>query len=149
MSYGATYQAVPVSGEGEPASHELFLLVMALFTLGIEPLEEGGFNDYVELVEGVEKRTFCWLLKPKSRNGKHETGKLVNAWLDPERAWFKKNPEHIFSYLNGMARQAKHCSAELANSIPAGIVRRGDKVAIIPMDAPEEIQRALLAKIDS
>ncbi|MEQ1862327.1 MAG: hypothetical protein ABMA13_20605 [Chthoniobacteraceae bacterium] len=144
-----SYQAVPVSGEGDPAVAKHLPLVLALFTLGVEVLERAGFVETVEVIEGAPVRKHAWLLKARSRDGRHETAKLIEAWLDPERKWFKRNPEHPFTYLEANHRQREHALAELAKSVPLGVVRKGDRVVMIPMDATPDEEAALLAKLDA
>lgn len=152
MSDGRSYQAVPITGEGDPAQHPLAQLVLALFSVGIRPLERDGFMETIEVVgEGEEEKQlhrFSFLLQPKSHDGKHETAKLVEAWLDPERKWFKANPEHLFSYMEGRTRQEINFRSELAKSVPLLVVRKGDRTVLIPADASPEEEAALLANLD-
>lgn len=152
MSESRSYQAVPITGEGDAVQHRSFALVIALFTLGCRQLESGGFIETLEMVgtgaDAREVRTFTWLFQPKSVNGKYKTATLVEAWNDPERAWFKKNPEDPFTYLEAAHRHDEHVRAELAKNVPLGIVRKGDRFVMIPMDATSEEEAALMAKLN-
>lgn len=148
----SSYNAVPISGEGRAVEHPLFPLVLALFTLGVEIVGTSGFAETVEVVgdEGDERELwrFTWLLKEKSRDGRHETDKLIKAWLDPERKWFKANPEHPFTYLEAAHRQAIHVRAALVDAVAYGVVRKGEKMVLIPLDATEAETAELMAKLD-
>lgn len=144
-----TYEAVPISGTGDPRTAPTTALVLALFTLGIHADDDCPFMETLDTGCEPPAQTHVWLLKPKSADRKHNTAKLVEAWNDPAREWFKRNPEHPFSYLNGYYRQQTHVFAELGKSVPLGIVRKGDRCVLIPLDATDDEESVLLAKLEA
>lgn len=140
-----SYSVVVIGGEGDPATAETTDMVLALFALGIEPLARAPLVETVEEIDGRPVHRHTWQLQAKSADGRHDTDKLRKAWNDP--AWFKANPEHPLAYLRAWLIQRRHLVAQLKNSVPLGVVRKGDKSVLIPLDATPEEEAFLLAKL--
>lgn len=143
---GRAYKLVQIRGAGRAATADTLPLVLALLALGCEPLPEAPLVETIEpLPDGSPKIGHCWTFRPKSRCGKWETDTLRKWWHD--EAWQAAHPEHPLTLMRHVEKLRPQVLAQLAKSVPLGIVRRGDRHVAIPIDATPEEEARLLAKL--
>ena len=130
----------------DPRESRTTRMIAALTALGI-PLDcDCPFQETRELVDGKEQRVVTWALTPASTCARFDTQSMIRAWNEP--AFVRNNPEHPFAYI----KQAFENDAQIVGSIsaqaPLALIRKGRRIALIPMDATPERREELLTALD-
>lgn len=140
-----SYTVVRIDGEGRAATADTFPLVLALLAFGCTPRAEAPLLETVEIIDGQAVQRHSWFFEEKSADGKWSADQLRKWWRD--EAWLASHPEHPLTFLRDAARLAPQVARELAKSVPLGIVRRGQKMVLIPVDATPEEEARLMEKL--
>jgi hypothetical protein len=86
-----------------------------------------------------------WYFEARSLCGKYSTKELIAAWDD--RDWHQRNPEHPFAYIKCASQNHQRLIDHLKQDTPLGLVRKGDKVALVSMNASQHVQDVIFSKL--
>lgn len=130
----------------DPRDSHITRMIAALTALGI-PLDcDCPFQETRELVEGREQRVVTWALTPASTCGRFETQAMIRAWNDPE--FVRNEPEHPFAYIKQAFENLNRIGESTTSRPPLALIRKGRRIALIPMDATPERREELLNALD-
>jgi len=126
----------------DPLSSPNSIMVAALLTLGIPLHPEHGIREFREVVDGKPVRTIMWTLQPQSIGGDYDTVEAISNWQNA--IWLEANPNHPLTFIKRAFDNHTRMVSHIKTSVPLAMVRRGKKVALIPMNAsPTEKKRLL------
>ena len=130
----------------DPAASRTSQLIAALAALGI-PLDANcPYQETRELVDDREQRVVTWAIKPESACERFVTQAMIRAWNDAE--FVRNNPEHPFSYIKAAFENHARILESIASQAPLALIRKGKRMALIPMDATPERREELLAALE-
>lgn len=130
----------------DPRESRTTRMIAALTALGI-PLDcDCPFQETRELVDGKEQRVVTWALTPASTCGRFETQAMIQAWNAPD--FVRTSPEHPFAYIKQAFENAAQIVASVGAQAPLALIRKGRRIALIPMDATPERREELLKALD-
>ncbi len=124
----------------------LLRLVGALTALGIPLDDDCPYLETRELLDDRERRVVTWTLKARSICGQHDTRKLIEVWHDP--GWASRNPEHPFAYIKTAFQNSAFLNKEVARLAPLALIRKGQRIALVPFDATAERRQELLTALE-
>jgi hypothetical protein len=117
-------------------------LAAALCAVGI-PLRA---NLPVQIFTGDRGDRVTFFFEPVSPCGLYHTSQLINAWEDAE--WHRKNPEHPFAYLKVAFTNQTRLLDYIKSGVPIAAVEKGSKVAFIALNASDQLQRKVFARLN-
>lgn len=117
-------------------------LAAALSAVGI-PLAEKPFIRVMG--EGPNGQRTIWFFEPQSADGRFATRDLIAAWDD--NAWHLANPEHPFAYIKCALKNREHLVDKVKQNTPLGCIRRGGKIAYLPLDASPRTEELILRQL--
>ena len=126
----------------DPLTSPNSIMVAALLTLGIPLNPEHGIREFREMVKGNEVRTIIWTLQPQSLDGAYDTAKMTENWQDAN--WLAANPSHPLTFIKRAFENHSRMVSHIKTSVPLAMVRRGKKIALIPMDATAAEKKRLI-----
>jgi len=130
-----------------PAASGIPDMVAALTALGIALDADCSYQETREIHDGREVRVATWVLKPASTCGRFETQVMMKAWVDED--FVKSNPEHPFAYIKQAFENRTRIAGTLSAQAPLALIRRGKRIALIPLDATPERREELLSELDA
>jgi hypothetical protein len=92
-------QFVQIFDSEDPLRSDTTLLIAALLTLGIPPMEPGFFHTAREAVRGELKTQAIWTLHHQSPDRRFSARLMEAAW--DNAAWLSTNPTHPLAILRG------------------------------------------------
>lgn len=128
----AQTEHVGFTSHGPDASTSDTQLASALLTLGIEPV----CCPQRIVTEHSSDDRIIWLFEPKSQCGLYDTAEMIEKWND--RAWLTTpDNEHPLAYLACQMHNYNSLRKVLARSTPMGLVKKGSRTALLPLNASE------------
>jgi hypothetical protein len=118
------------------------MLAAALAAVGI-PLRK---TNSVRIVTGDFGDRTCFFFEEKSPCGLYDTFELIRAWDDPD--WHEKHPEHPFAYILVAFRNREKLNAYINKGIPTVAVKKGSKIAFLPLNASDPLQQKVFAQLN-
>ena len=131
----------------DPLTSDVTRMIAALAALGILLDEDCPYQDTREMVAGAEQRVITWVLKARSECARFNTHEMIVAWNDPDFA--AKQPEHPFGYIKAAFKNYSRALEFVEGQIPLALLRKGRRMALIPMDASVERRDELIAALES
>jgi hypothetical protein len=132
--------------DADPTTSRTTQLITALTVLGISLDADCPYQETREMVDGHEQRVVTWVLKPVSDCMRFDTQEMIRAWNDPE--FVRANPEHPFSYIKQTFENHAQIVAGVSAQAPLALIRKGKRIALIPMDATPERREELLTALE-
>jgi hypothetical protein len=132
--------------DADPSTSRTTQLITALTVLGISLDADCPYQETREMVESCEQRVVTWVLKPVSDCMRFDTQEMILAWNDPE--FVRCNPEHPFSYIKQTFENHAQIVAGIGAQAPLALIRKGKRIALIPMDATPERREELLTALE-
>jgi len=130
----------------DPATSKLTQMVAALASLGIPLDEDCPYQETREMIGDTEQVVVTWVLKAKSDCGRFDTHSLIGKWNDPD--FITKEPEHPLAYLKAGFTFLNRAVEVVTHQVPLALIRKGRRIALIPMDATPERREQLLKMLD-
>jgi hypothetical protein len=103
-------------------------------------------SNSIRIVTGDFGDRTCFFFEEKSPCGLYDTFELIRAWDEPE--WHEKNPEHPFAYILVAFRNREKLNALINKGIPTVAVKKGSKIAFLPINASDPLQQKVFAKLN-
>ena len=116
-------------------------LAASLCAIGI-PLRKGN---PCRLITGDRGDRHCYFFEAQSTCGLYRTVEMIRAWNDPE--FHRKNPEHPLAYLKVAFENRSRLIDYIKRGTRIAAVEKGSKVAFIPLNASDELQRKVFAEL--
>lgn len=126
-------------------------LMVAWLTCGGKLAEGTSYLDSVEESIDGPKRTVTYLFDGSTLVdfGGIESGisfdEFRRRWLDDD--WISAHLDHPIAFLKAALRNSKIVRAWLREQKPAALIKRGNKVAYIPADCPEQRKQRILSEL--
>lgn len=118
------------------------VLAAALAAVGIPPAAQKPF---VRVTEGGGRYRTIWFFEQASPDGKFMTKDLIRAWTDDD--WHSNNPEHPFAYIKCAMLNRERLVDKVKQDVPLAAVRKGKKIAYIPIDATLKTEEKFLRNL--
>jgi hypothetical protein len=99
----------------------------------------------IKKLTGDRGDQICFFFEEFSPCGQYETSKLIAVWED--REWHLKNPEHPFAYLKVAFDNFERLTDYARRGVPTVACAYGSKIAFLSLNASDELQRKVFAKL--
>lgn len=138
-----TGSAVSLGGDCDEENFDTrdSILAAALMAMGVEPVEMEPCRIITR--EHLSGSVYQFFFKPVSNCGKYRTRELLKHWQDKEN-FVKENPDHPFSFCMAAAKNYRVLLDLVNKQVPSGWVSRGRSIAMLPLNASNELQEKLL-----
>jgi hypothetical protein len=138
-----------VRGNGSPLFSRETAMVSAWLISGGKLASNKALVDYVEEVEAAPVRSYVWSIDGSVAcmfgSESLEFAEFRKRFLDDD--WVRANADHPISYLRAQSDQLLGFQQTIKARKPALLVRKRNRFAIIPADAPPATRKSLLQNL--